>query len=311
MRDLRLVAMVPWITDLDRAVRNDRTMRQTRATWLEELVTMPFTPFREFERTGWAAPGVATAYHEGFGDLTRQSVEPLLDAARVGPGTRLVDVACGPGYVTAAATQRGAEAIGIDFSPAQVAMAKLLNPGIDVREGDAMALPISGGSADAVVSGFGMPHFPEPETFLRESLRVLRPGGRVAFATWAAPPRATGFGVVLDAVSAHGTKDLALPPAPDFFRFGHPAECERAFLDAGFTDPSTSIVPQIWRLASADELIDWLMRGTVRIGALLRGQRPEALAGIRAAAREATRAYTRDGVVEFPMPAVLAAATRP
>lgn len=271
---------------------------------------MPFTPFQEFERAGWAAPGVATAYHEGFGDLTRQSVEPLLDAARVGPGTRLVDVACGPGYVTAAATERGAEAIGIDFSPAQVAMAKLLNPGIDVREGDAMALPISDGSADAVVSGFGMPHFPDPETFLHESSRVLRPGGRVAFATWAAPPRATGFAVVLDAVNDHGTKDLPLPPGPDFFRFGRPEACERAFLGAGFTDPITSIVPQTWRLASADELIDWLMRGTVRIGALLRGQRPDALMAIRVAVRDASRAYTRDGVVELPMPAVLAAATK-
>jgi SAM-dependent methyltransferase len=286
-------------------------MRQTRATWLEELVTMPFTPFQEFERSGWTASGVANAYHEGFGDLTRQSVEPLLDAAGVGSGTRLVDVACGPGYVAAAATQRGAAAIGIDFSPAQVALAKLLHPGVDVREGDAMALPISNRSADAVVSAFGVPHFPHPETFLSESFRVLRNGGRVAYATWAASPRATGFALVLDAVNAHGSKDLALPPGPDFFRFGRPAECERAFLDAGFTEPTTSVVPQTWRLASADELVDWLMRGTVRIGALLRGQRPDALAAIRVAIRDATRAYTRDGAVELPMPAILAAATKP
>src|ERR671933_523234 len=57
--------------------------------------------FRDFEHAGWE--GAAAAYAEYWGPLTRQAVEPLLDAVGAGPGVRLLDVATGPGYVAAGA----------------------------------------------------------------------------------------------------------------------------------------------------------------------------------------------------------------
>src|SRR5689334_24409004 len=67
--------------------------------------------FHEFERTGWTNPDVVEGYEAGFGRLTVNIIDTLLDAANVGAGTRLLDVATGPGYVAATAAERGAEVI--------------------------------------------------------------------------------------------------------------------------------------------------------------------------------------------------------
>jgi len=62
--------------------------------------------FHEFEHSGWQ--GIPQRYHQAFGELTIQSIEPLLDAAGVQKGTKVIDIATGPGYVAAAAARRGA-----------------------------------------------------------------------------------------------------------------------------------------------------------------------------------------------------------
>jgi ubiquinone/menaquinone biosynthesis C-methylase UbiE len=129
----------------------------------------PIMPFDEFERRGWGDAGLAIAYHEHLSDLTRQSVGPLLDAARVEAGTRVLDVATGPGYAAAAASARGAVATGLDLSAELIALARTLHAGVDFVEGDAMALPFEDGTVDAVVSNYGMPHFPDADAFLREA----------------------------------------------------------------------------------------------------------------------------------------------
>lgn len=66
-----------------------------------------------------------------------------------GPGVRLLDVACGTGYVAALATSRGAAAIGVDFVASMVGEAKKLHPSTEYREGDAEALPFPDESFDA------------------------------------------------------------------------------------------------------------------------------------------------------------------
>ncbi len=69
--------------------------------------------FRAFEHEAWER--VVSVYHTGFGELTAQTIEPLLDASDVGEGAQVLDVASGPGYVAAAAAARGARVIGVDF----------------------------------------------------------------------------------------------------------------------------------------------------------------------------------------------------
>jgi SAM-dependent methyltransferase len=265
--------------------------------------------FHAFERTGWES--IPRAYQDAFGALTTQAIDPLLDAARVGPGVRVVDVATGPGYVAGAAARRGARVVGVDFSAAMLAEARRHYPAVEFQAGDAEALPFPDGRLDAFVMSFGLLHLARPDRALGEARRVLRPGGRIGFTIWAAPQEAVAFGIVLRAIERHGRLDVPLPPGPPFFRFSDPSECRRTLRDVGFSSTEVSTVPLLWRLASLDALFDVMRDGTVRTGGLLRAQAPEAQEAIRAELREAVRPYARAGAVELPMPAVLASAARP
>lgn len=260
--------------------------------------------FRDFEHAGWES--IPTHYDDAFRELTSQSVHPLLDAANVGSGTRVLDVATGPGYVAGAAASRGAEVVGLDFSASMVEHARRRNPRVEFREGEAEALPFPAHSFDAVIISFGLLHLSDPDRALEEAHRVLAPAGRCAFTVWAPPEETVGFGIVLQAVEAYGRAEVPLPPGPPFFRFSDPDECIRAMEAAGFVDGEVRRVPQTWRLPSSEALYEAMLGGTVRTAGLLRSQTSEALSAIRAAIRETAGRYrTEEGVVELPMPAVL------
>lgn len=267
--------------------------------------------FREFEQEGWEDSGVVTTYHERLSGVTTQAVDVLLGAAGVRNSSRVLDVATGAGYIAGAAAQRGAEVIGIDFSAAQVRMARERYPAVRFEQADAEALPFEPDTFDAVVNGFGMCHLPNPDVALREAFRMLKRGGRVAFTVWDTPERAVGFGAVYAAVRAHGSLDVGLPAGPNFFLFSDPEQSTQALRHAGFVSPSCLQVPQVWRIADPDELFAVITEGTVRAAATLRAQSPQARDAIRAALRDTVTAYKRGQYFEVPMPAIVATAAKP
>src|SRR5262245_5245852 len=112
--------------------------------------------FHAFERAGWES--IPRAYQDGFGTLTTQAIEPLLEAARIASGVRMLDVATGPGWVAAAAARRGASVVAVDFSEGMLVEARRQHAGLDFRPGEAEALPFPAASFDAVVMSFGLLH---------------------------------------------------------------------------------------------------------------------------------------------------------
>jgi SAM-dependent methyltransferase len=267
------------------------------------------TSFRDFEQQGWER--AAEFYGDAFGSLTAQTAEAMLEVVGAAPGIQMLDVACGPGFIAAAAAARGATVIGLDFSSAMVAEARRRWPALTFREGDAEALTFEPSSLDAVVMNFGLLHLARPDTALAEAFRVLRPGGRYAFTVWAAPERTVGFGMTLRAIEQFGNKDVALPEGPPFFRFSDGAETRKTLESIGFTDIVVQELPLQWRVASPDAVFDAMCKGGVRTAAVLRAQTPEALAAIGAAVRRGVEAYARDGGFVLPMPAVLASCRKP
>ena len=143
----------------------------------------PFAQLKAAQRESWSlfAPADTATTVPAF-DLVRFSA--------VAPGDRVLDVACGTGVVAITAARRGAEAEGLDLTPALLERARrnatLAGLSVSFREGDAEALPYPDASFDVVLSQFGHMFAPRPEVTVSEMLRVLRPGGRLAFTTW--PP---------------------------------------------------------------------------------------------------------------------------
>jgi SAM-dependent methyltransferase len=267
--------------------------------------------FRAFEHTGWSNGAVCSDYDKHFGAVTIQSAPALLDSARVVDGSRVLDVCCGAGYAAGLAAERGANAIGVDFSQAQVELAAERYPDVEFRQGDATSLEFNAQSFDCVVNGIGMPHFEDPDSAVLEAFRVLRQGGRFAFSVYAKPDEAVGFGMIYGAVQAHGTMDIGLPPGPNFFLFSDPGESEKRLTIAGFKGIEFRTVAQTWILSSPDELFAAVMNGSVRAAATLRGQESRALEKIKSAVAMALAEYRSGDEYRIPMPALVASAVRP
>ena len=174
--------------------------------------------FTTFERAGWERQ--APTYDDVIGRVTSRLVGPLLDAAGVQPGSRILDLATGPGYAAAAAAGLGAAVVGVDAAPAMVELARRLHPTVEFRVAQAEALPFEDDAFDAVVGNFVVAHLSRPERAVSELVRVLHGGGGVALTNWDQADRMRLLGVFLDAFAEVGaTPPPDIPAGPAFFKF--------------------------------------------------------------------------------------------
>jgi len=267
-------------------------------------------PFARLEFEGWQR--VAGRYQDTWADLSGQFVPPLLDAAGVSAGTRLLDVCCGPGVAADAAVARGALTVGVDFSSEMTSIAKGRCPQISLATGDAAALPFANGRFDAVVMNFGLLHLPDAATAFAESARVLRPGGRYAFTVWGTAHESAGAKILEDALAAHADLTVRVPKGPDHLQHGRIGEWRSTLAAAGFEPASVDVVLARgeWELPTDFFLFEAQRHAGVRTAAFLAAQTPEALGAINQAITNGVRGYARGRDFVVPYAAWVVSATR-
>lgn len=259
--------------------------------------------FKALEAAGWGAR--AETYDDLTGQITSRVAEQLLDCALVGPGTRLLDVATGPGHIAGRALARGARPTGIDIAPEMLAVARRRHPELELIQADAeQRLPFEDGCFDAVVGGFVLNHLPRPELALAELGRVLCPGGAAAFSVWDRPERMRVTGIVTEAIAEARVErppDVAAGPNP--YRFADESEFARVLRVAGYREVAVQTIALTQHVAGADQLWEGLMGSCVRASAVIGRQPPEIQRRIRSALdRRLERYRTDDG---FELPAVV------
>jgi SAM-dependent methyltransferase len=244
--------------------------------------------------------------------VTGRVVEPLLDAAGVGPGQAVADLATGPGYVAAGASARGAAPIGVDVTKAMVELARELHPGIEFVRASVADLPFGDESFDTVVGNFMILHVGEPERVAREIVRVLRRGGSVALSTWDVPERTLMFGVMLDAIAeSDAVPPDDLPAGPPFFRFSDDAEFARLLSDAGLEELEVRTIDFRQSFPDGETVWEGMVGATVRTASLVTSQSDETQQRIRAAFDARIAEFRTNGEVELPTSVKIASARKP
>ena len=146
---------------------------------------------------GQVTGNAAEVYEEFFVPaLFREWSGRVVEAARLEPGQKVLDVACGTGVLACRAFERvqpGGTVTGLDRNDGMLAVAQRKAPSIAWQSGRAESLPFGSGAFDAVVSQFGLMFFEDQVQALKEMWRVLRPRGRLAVAVWASLDRFPGY----------------------------------------------------------------------------------------------------------------------
>lgn len=263
----------------------------------------------EFDTRAERSP--AEVYHELFVPaLFRQWGDVVTEAADVGTGHDVLDVACGTGVAAAVARERVGDkgnVVGLDPNGDMLAVAERHHPDIEWRNGQAESLPFADACFDAVVSQFGFMFFEDRVRALREMLRVLRPGGRMAVAVCGAIDHSPGYSVLTELLHR--------------LFGGEVAESMRAPFSCGDADLLRTICAE----AQLDRAEVSRHEGTVRfdsiramigteracvwtLGGLLDDAQFDRLTG---AAEESIAPFvTPEGHVAFSMPALLITCTR-
>jgi SAM-dependent methyltransferase len=256
------------------------------------------------ERARWTASAEAwDRWADPMADLADKLNQPLLDAAGIAAGERVLDLASGAGEPALSAARRVGGAglvVGSDLVPGMLtgARRRALGAGVDApcfAAADMTALPFGDGRFDRVTCRFGIMFVPDLAGALAEVRRVLRGGGHAAFMVWG--PRAGNalFAEIGAAVADRLGEDGGLDP---LFRFAEPGLLATALQAAGFAAVEERDLTPV-RKAPADQPF-WRSALEMSFGHRLGGLDASGRAALEADIAARFRARAADGVVPVP-----------
>ena len=228
---------------------------------------MSFDPeaFRAENREHWekSAPGWGSQ-RDNMESQTGAVTAWLLDALDLRPGLTVLELAAGPGDVGMAAAARlrpGGRIIATDGSDAMIEILRAraaergLDDVIEPRVMDAeFPFDLDAATVDAAVCRWGFMLMADPGAALRETRRVLKPGGRLSLAAWAETERNPWMGVPYSEIQGRGLAERPPPGTPGPMAWAQPGHIAEQLEDAGFVEPRVELVEFSFRYPSLD---DW------------------------------------------------------
>ncbi len=253
----------------------------------------------------------AEVYEEFFVPaLFQEWAERVAGVARLEPGQRVLDVACGTGVLARAAEMRvapGGKVVGLDPNEDMLAVARRKSPQLEWRQGRAEWMPFDDESFDAVVSQFGMMFFEDSVAAIREMTRVLRPGGQLTVAVWDRLENSPGYATLttlLERLFGARVGDSMRAP----YSLSDAAQLHELFRKAGYPDAQVTTLAGTVRFDSIEAMISTERACVFTLGGLLDD---EQFALLFREAESALKPFViADGSVQFAAPAHVATLTK-
>jgi SAM-dependent methyltransferase len=277
---------------------------------MSSAVQSTFDPaaFKTTTRAQWQA--AAEAWHRWgpfLGQWLGPATETMFELARIGPGSRVLDVAAGAGEQSIAAARcvgPSGHVLATDIAPALLerAAADARAAGLDnvaTRELDGEALDVlPAASFDAVISRVGLIYFPDQQRALAGMRHALKPGGRVAAIVYSTPDRNGFFSIPVKLIRERAKLPAPLPGQPGPFSLGGDGVLEATFAKAGLRDIQVRKVPSPVRLPSAAECVRFERESFGALHQMMVGLTPPQRDEVWADIETALRAFeTADGFV--------------